>query len=146
MRFGEGLQARAWGSFLHWAGLEKIGDDLGGRQRLRLCLVIVGPAICANYVRPVRDWLYRHLPIEVLLLRLTPRGSGWYLVPRRQAALHASIRFDLPVHPGDFLRVIGGELVAIGLLDEENFRSEFWFVDEIDRPDPPSPVKLARHH
>lgn len=49
------------------------------------------------------------------------------------------------VHEGDFHRVLDGKLVAIGLLDENNHRSEFWLVDEFDQPSPPLVVKLARH-
>lgn len=96
-------------------------------------------------MRPVREWLYRRLPVRVLLWRLEPSGHGWHWVPDQASALHAFFRFGVIVHEGDFLRVIGGRLVAIGLVDEKLDRCEFWFVDEIDKPDPPLAVKLARH-
>ncbi len=131
---------------LRWARIETIDSaELTGRERLQVALAIVGPALRRDFIVPVRDWVFRHAPTRALTLRLKPRGRGWYEVPTRKAALHASIRFKLPVHSGEFLRVLDGKLVAIGLLDEVNQRSEFWFIDEIDKPDPPLAVKLARH-
>lgn len=136
----------AWNGLLAWARIETVdGDSLTGRERMEVALAIVGPALRRDLVLPVRDWFFRHAPTRALTLRLKPRGNGWYEVPTCNAALHASIRFRLPVHAGEFLRVLDGRLVAIGLLDEVNQRSEFWFIDEIDKPDPPLAVKLARH-
>lgn len=141
---------RAWhwllNPLLRWARIETINSaELTGGERLQVALAIVGPALRRDLVLPVRDWFFRHAPRRALTLRLKPRGNGWYEVPTRNAALHASIRFRLPVHAGEFLRVLDGRLVAIGLFDEVNQRSEFWFIDEIDKPDPPLAVKLARH-
>lgn len=140
-------QARRWlwQRLLQWARIETIDDaNLTGRERLQVAIAIVGPALRRDIVLPVRDWLFRHLPTAALTLRLKPSGSGWHQVPTREAALHASIRFDLPVQPDDFLRILDGKLVAIGLVDEKLDRCEFWFVDEIDRPDPAPAVRLGR--
>lgn len=134
----------AWNGVITWAGVRSIQENLTARERFSVAAAVLGPGIRHYYVRPVRDWLYRRLPVRVLLQRLEPSGHGWHRVPDQACALHAFFRFGMIVHEGDFLRVLDGTLVAIGLIDEELDRCEFWFADELDKPDPPPAVKLAR--
>ena len=126
-------------------GIGSIEGNLTGRARLGVVIAVLGPILRRHSVRPVRDWLYRHQPVWVLLLRLKPSGHGWYRVPDRGTALHAFFRLGVICHQGDDLRVLGGKLVAIGLVDQDNQRCEFWLTGEIDQPDPPPAVKLAGH-
>ncbi len=133
-----------WNGVIAWSGIGSIDENLTARERLEVAAAVLGPGLRHHYLRPVRDWLYRHLPVWVLLQRLEPSGHGWHRLPNRSAALHAFFRFGTIVHEGDFVRVIGGRLVAIGLIDEGLDRCEFWFADELDKPDPPLAVKLVR--
>ena len=135
----------AWNGILGWAGIGSIEGDLTGRARLGVVLGVLGPALRRDWVRPLRDRLFRRLPVKVLLLRLVPAGHGWYRVPDRGTALHAFFRLGVICQQGDYLRVLGGKLVAIGLVDQDNQRCEFWLTGEIDQPDPPPAVKLAGH-
>ena len=135
----------AWNGVITWAGIRSIGENLTARERFDVAVAVLGPGFRHHYLRPMREWLYRHLPGRILLLRLEPSGQGWHRVPNHGAALHAFFRFGVMVYEGDFLRVIGGRLVAIGLVDEKLDRCEFWFADELDKPDPPLAVKLMRH-
>lgn len=126
----------AWRRVLRWGEVRSIGDNLSGREQLEVALALLGPGLRHHLIRPLRDWLYRTLPLAALLLRLEPAGQGWHRVPNHGAALHAFFKLGVICHEDDFLRIKGGQMVAIGVVDEDSDRCEFWLPDEIGGAEP----------
>ena len=83
-----------------------------------------------HYVKPVTEWLHRHLPTAILLARLQHQGGGWYRVPSMPAAIHLWRRLGVHVLDGDFVRIERGSVTMKGYLDEELKVCEFWSIEE----------------
>jgi len=130
MRFPEWSWKWAWTAFLRWALDPVLQDELSGRQRWEVIYCSVGPGIRHHYLRPTAAWLHRYLPTWVLLPRLQHHGAGWYCIPTTSVALHVERRLGVHVLEGDFVRIESGEVTAVGVLDEDQCCSEFWYVDE----------------
>ena len=67
--------------------------------------------------------LRRWLPAWVALARLEREGD-WYRIPNVGAAVHASLRFGEVLREGDYVRVEGGKVVAVGWREGDDIQFE----------------------
>lgn len=130
MRLPEWTWQWAWRAFLKWSLNPTLAINITARQRWQVVLWSLWPGIMHHYVEPVTEWLYRHLPTAILLVRLQRQGAGWYRVPSMPAAIHLWRRLGVHVLEGDFIRIEGGAVTMKGYVDEDLQVCEFWPVEE----------------
>lgn len=120
----------AWTAFLRWSLDPALPGNLTARQRWQVVLWSLLPGIRHHYVEPVTEWLHRHLPTVILLVRLQRQGAEWYRVPSMQAAIHLWRRLGVHVLEDDFVRIERGSVTMKGLVDEDLQVCEFWPIEE----------------
>lgn len=130
MRLPEWTWRWAWTAFLKWGLNPTWASNVTAHQRWQVVLWSVWPGIKHHYVEPVTEWLHRHLPTAILLVRLERYGAGWYRVPSMPAAIHLWQRLGVQILEGDFVRIDRGVVTMKGYVDEGQHVCEFWPLTE----------------
>lgn len=132
MRIHSWILEWVWPSFRRLALLSDAYDDLDASVRWQIVRWSLRPIFSHYIVSSSKDWVQRRLPRWMVLVRLEGVGGGWYRVPSMATALHVWRRLEVAVMEGDYIKIVGGAIVARGYEDEDTALCEFWDWGEND--------------